>query len=182
MKSAKLLTASAALALLLFTVACDIKTSVDYDRNADFSSYKTYAWFDPENPEISDLNHRRILAAVDSNLAAKGLQKADSDPDLYVTYFGDEDEQTVIDTNHYGYGYGAGWYWGGGMGMASSTSTVRSYTKGTLVVDMYDASKKELVWRGAISGTVSDNPQTNEKNINKGFAKLFKQYPPEIKG
>jgi hypothetical protein len=179
MKILKTLAASAATLLLLTMVGCDLKTSVDYDRNADFSSYKTYDWADPDNPEIDDLTHRRILAAVDDQMQAVGFQKVDSNPDVYVTYFGDDDERTVIDTNNYGYGYGGGWYWGGGLGMSSSTSTVRTYNVGTLVVDIYDAAKKELVWRGAISGTVSDNPQKNEKNIDKGLVKLFKSYPPD---
>jgi hypothetical protein len=179
MKGLRLLARLVAILVFLSISGCDLKTAVDYDRTADFSSFKTYAWFDPDNPAISELTHKRILSAIDEQLQLAGLQKTDSNPDLYATYFGDEDEQTVIDTTHYGYGYGRGWYWGGGIGMSTSRSTVRSYKEGTLVVDLYDASKKELVWRGSITGTVSDNPQTNAKNIEKGFKKLFKQYPPK---
>ena len=167
-----------AVGLLLATTGCDLKTNVDYDRGADFSLVKSYAWYDQENPKISDLDHRRIVSAIEANLAKKGLQQVDSNPDVYVTYYGDDNEQTVIDTTHHGYGYGGDWYWGGGMGMTTSTSRVRTYTEGTLVVDMYKAEEKELIWRGTVTGTVSENPEKNVKNINKGLARMFEKYPP----
>ncbi len=166
--------------LLLFS-GCDFSTSVDYDQNADFSSFKTYAWAGEKNPEVSDLVHNRILQAVGEQLQAKGLSSVKSDPDVYVTYHGDDNEVTVIDTTHYGYGYGPGWYWGGGMGMTGSSSQVRTYKEGTLVIDIYQASKKELVWRGTVTGTISDNPKDNTKKINKGVEKIFKKFPPPEK-
>lgn len=83
--------------LLSVTLACDLKTTVDYDRDIDFSTVKTYAWAEQEQPEISDLNRKRIVSAVESQLALKGLQPADSNPDVYVTYFTDDDEQVVVD-------------------------------------------------------------------------------------
>jgi hypothetical protein len=170
------------LTALLLLASCDLKTSVDFDRNADFSAIETYAWVGRKHPEISDLTHKRIVAAVEEQMGLEGLTKVESNPDVYVTYHGDDNQRTVIDTTHYGYGYGPGWYWGGYGGVASSTSRVRTYTEGTLIIDIYDAAKKELVWRGTVTGTVSDNPRQNEKNINKGVAKVFKKFPPPEKG
>jgi len=173
--------------LVLSIAGCDLKTIVDYDRDADFSGISTYAWAEKEEREVSDLDHRRILAAVDRQMELKSLKKVDADPDVYVIYYADEDQQVVIDTTHHGYGYGGGMYWdpywggGMGMGMGSSTSRVRKYKEGTLLLDMYDASKKELIWRGSITGTLSDNPRENEKKVNKGLAKLFKKFPPKQK-
>jgi len=165
--------------ILVSVTACDTKVVTDYDRDADFSSIGSYAWYEIEHPDISDLENRRIISIVDEQLQAKGLHKVDSDPDVYIVYFGDSDESVVIDTTHHGYGFGAGWYWGGGMGMGSSTSRIRTYTEGTLVIDMYKAGEKMLIWRGSLSGTVTDNPQEMEKKVRKGLAKLFKKYPPE---
>lgn len=170
------------LLVLSFTLACDLKTTVDYDRSVDFSSVKTYAWAEQKQTEINDLNQKRIVSAVESQLALKGLKPVDSNPDVYVAYFTDDDEQVEVDTTHMGYDYGPGmyWdpYWGGGMGMSTSTSRVRKYTMGTLVVDLYDADEKQLVWRGAVTATVDEDPRKLEKKINKGIAKLFKKYPP----
>ncbi len=162
----------------LFVLGCDLKTGVDYDREADFSQITTYGWTGKQHPEINDLVHNRIVAAVRSQLERKGLSEADSDPDVFVIYYVDDDQRTVIDTTHHGYGFGSAWYWGGDIGMSSSTSTVRTYTEGTLIVDIYRAEDKQLIWRGTVTGTVSDNPQKNEQNINKGLAKLFQEFPP----
>ena len=81
------------------------------------------------------------MNALRSNLEAKGLREGDSNPDVLVTYYGDTDERTVIDTTNTGYGYGPGWG-GGGMGMGSSTTTVRTYEEGTIIVDIYGAGDK----------------------------------------
>ena len=163
----------------LFTLGCDLATSVDYDREADFSQVTTFSWTGKQNPEVNDLVHNRIVNALRSNLVAKGLREVDSNPDVLVTYYGDTDERTVIDTMNTGYGYGPGWGWGGGgMGMGSYTTTVRTHQEGTIIVDGYRADDKQLVWRGTVTGTISDDPKKNEKNIVKGVAKLFEKYPP----
>jgi hypothetical protein len=65
-----------------------------------------------------------------------------------------------------------------GMGMGTSTTQVRTYTEGTLIVDIWDAKKKELVWRGVGSDTVSSNPESNAKKIDQVVADMFKRYPP----
>ncbi len=163
----------------LFVLGCDLATSVDYDREADFSQVSTFGWTGERNPEVNDLVHNRIVNALRSQLEAKGLREVDSNPDVFVTYYGNHNERTVIDTMNTGYGYGPGWGWGrGGMGMGSSTTTVRTYKEGTIVVDIYGSGSKQLVWRGTVTGTISDDPKKNEKNINKGIAKLFEKHPP----
>jgi len=163
----------------LFTLGCDLATSIDYDREADFSQVSTFGWTGKQHPEINDLVHNRIVNALRSQLEAKGISEVDSDPDVVVTYYGDHDERTVIDTMSTGYGYGPGWGWGrAGMGMGSSTTTVRTYKEGTLVIDIYRTEDKQLIWRGTVTGTVSDDPKKNEKNINKGIVKLFEKFPP----
>lgn len=164
---------------LVFMAGCDLTTTMDFDQDVDFSTIKTYQWAGEKPTKVSDLAHKRIVAAIDEQLQAKGLSIAESNPDVYVVYYGDDEEQVVANTTNYGYGYGPGWY--GGMGMGSSTTTVSRFTVGTLVVDMYSAAKKELIWRGTVSGTINDDPQKNAKLIQKATQKLFKKYPPEKK-
>ena len=159
----------------------------DFDRSADFSKYKTFAYkvcMNIDNPLVD----KRIVAGLEGALALEGLTKADGDADVNVTYHSSTTEDVVIDTTSWGYGYGPGWAWGhGGYGYGygggpvSSTTTVRKYTRGTLVIDIWDARTKELVWRGTASDSVSDDPQKNEKKVQKALQKLFKLYPPETK-
>jgi hypothetical protein len=168
----------------LIAVGCSSRSvNFDYDRSADFSSFKTYAWHDGELSikEEDPLGHQRIMDAVDRQMSAKGFSKVSSNPDVYVTYNGEDNEQVRMDTTHMGYDYGPDWYWGGGFGMDMGTSTtqVRTYLEGTLVVDIWDANKKQLVWRGVGSDIVSDNPESNAKKIDKMVADMFKRYPPK---
>ena len=168
--------------ILALVVGCGgIKSTVDYAHDADFSSYSTYAWHDGSASDIQDsdpLNHERLVSAIDGQMSQHGFRKVDSNPDIYITYHGEDKQQTQLDTSYMGggWGYGAGWRWGGGMG--SSTTTVRQYTVGTLVFDMWDAKQKQLVYRATASDTLSDNPQKNAQKVQEAAEKLFESYPP----
>jgi hypothetical protein len=167
----------------VISLGCSSRSvNFDYDRSADFASYETYAWHEGEQSiqEEDPLGHQRVMDAVDQQMSAKGLSKVDSSPDVYVTYNAEDNEQIRMDTTYMDYGYGDDWYWddGMGMGMGSSTTQVRTYNQGTLVVDIWDAEKKQLVWRGVGTDTVSANPESNAKKINKVVADMFKRYPP----
>jgi len=82
------------------------------------------------------------------------------------------------------WGYGRWGGWGGyGGGMSTTTTTSSTINIGTLNLDMYDAVKKEQVWRGAASKTLGSgkDPAKVQKNIDKAMAKLLKKYPPPPK-
>ena len=178
-----------AAAVLPATTALAQQVNYDFDRDADFSKYKTFAYqvcMKIENPLVD----KRIVAGLENALALEGLTKAEGDADVNVTYHSSTTEDVVIDTTSWGYGYGPGWAWGHGAygygygyggGPASSTTTIRKYTRGTLVIDVWDARTKELVWRGTASDSVSDDPQKNDKKVQKALQKLFKLYPPNTK-
>ena len=168
----------------LFAGCSSQKVDFDHARDADFASYQTYGWHE-DDTSLRDENmlaHERVIAAVDGQMSAKGFRQVDSNPDVYVTYRAEDQENMSLDTTTMGYGYGPGWGWGGyygGMGgMGSSTTQVRTYTTGTLVVDIWDSGEKALVWRGIASDTVSDDPRKNAEKIDSAIAKMFENYPP----
>lgn len=172
------------LSLLAFLTAPAFaqKVYIDFDKNADFDSYQTFQFVET-GEDISDtdpLMHGRVVEGIRSRFLAGGMKGVDSNPDLYVTYHAAEKEETRLNTSNFGYGYGPGWgwdpYWGGGYGMGSSTTQVVNYSVGTLIIDAWDAETKNLVWRGSITATVTDNPQKDEKKINKGLDKLVKEW------
>ena len=120
------------------------KTSYDHDPSADFSRFRTYAWTQG-TPAPEAFLHQRIVAAIDSQLAAKGLTRSDANPDLYVTYHTVMDVQksiTGFGTNHGPFGFG----WGGGLD--SINLNLNEVPVGTLVIDLGDAATRHLVWRG----------------------------------
>ena len=120
------------------------------------------------------LMHERIVDAIAEQLSKKGLTKVEDDPDVYVTYHASGKQEVRVTASSYGYGYRRGWAGGG-----TTTATTQTYLKGTLVVDIWDAETKNLVWRGTATDTVSDKPEKNEEKINKSMEKMFKKYPPK---
>jgi len=159
-----------ALALLaLAAVAYAQKVNTDSDPAARFSEYRTYAWT-TGTPSPNPLGEQRIHDAVNSQLAAKGLTLNREQPDLVVaTHVMSHEEKEIIAD---GYGYGPWWY-GGGF----STTRVYTYLQGTLVVDIYDAATKKMIWRGTATDTVSDKAAKNTKKINKALTRMFQRYP-----
>jgi len=163
--------------------AQDVK--YDYDRHVDFSKFRTYKWVQMDsNTHPNQLTQEHIMNAIDAELAAKGLTKSSGDDaDMYVAYqvsIDQEKQMNVWNTGGYGWGYGAGW--GGGMG-GMSQATTSTINIGTLVIDMYDPSQKQLIWRGTGTKTLnpSKNPDKNLKNLQKGIAKIMKNFPPKEK-
>lgn len=160
----------------------------NFDKDTDFSKFKTYKWVAIKDAaQVDAITDKQIKSAMDAQLASKGLIKVDGDNATvlvgYQTAIGTEKQFTSYNSN---WGYGPGWYRGGwyaspGGGMTTGqTSTI--YT-GQLVVDMYDSANHDLVWRGVASKTLDPNgkPDKREKNLGKAVAKLMKNYPPTAK-
>jgi hypothetical protein len=168
--------------LLCFAVVVSAwgqKVNVDFDKEANFASFKTYTWA-KGTPAKNPLMDQRIIDGIDKQLAAKGLQKleASANPDLVVLYHAAVGTETQLNTMNTG-GYGWGYRWGGGMG--NSTTTVEKIPVGQLTVDIGDAKAKKLLWMGNASDTLSDKPEKNEKKINSALEKMFKKFPPPVK-
>ena len=178
-----------ALVLLVFGVTTAVAQDVRYNfaQDVDFSKFKTYRWVEVKGSDhANELIEKQITSTIDAELATKGLQKTDDEKaDLYLGYqtaIGTEKQFTSFNTGWgYGPGWGGGWYGGGGMSTTTgSTSTIYI---GTLALDMYDSSNKQLVWRGTASKTLDPKakPDKQQKNLTKAIAKLLKNYPPKKK-
>ncbi len=160
---------------------------VDYDKSVDFDSLRSFAW--AETPETSirgesPLTHSRIKNAIEHHLAEAGLVEDAEQPDIYVTYHTSSREEVTYHTSSFGAGYGGGWdydpYWGG-RGMSTSTTTANTYERGTLIIDLWDAKSKEMVFRGSASAVVSPNPDKEEKQIYKAIKKMVKEFDKKYK-
>jgi hypothetical protein len=161
----------------------------DYAKGTDFSKFKTYKWVSIKGADqLDQLTTQRITAAVDAELARKGLTKTDSeDSDLYIGYqtaVGSEKQFTSYNTGWgYGPGWGRAWYgYGGTMTTTTYGSTSTIYI-GQLDLSIYDRATRQLVWRGTATKTLDPKakPEKKEKNINKAVQKLLKNFPPGAK-
>ncbi len=161
------------------------KITSDYDKEADFSQYQDFhylGWAKHSDQILNDLDKDRIEKAFANEFAKRGMKFVDaSEADATVSLFIVVDQKTgaTAYTDYYGgmgYGYGyPGWGWGGGY------STTRyqeyDYLEGTLVVDVFDAGTKKLIWQGVASGTVNENTKSREDRINRLARVLMAQYP-----
>jgi hypothetical protein len=161
--------------LVAASFAQQVKT--DYDHNANFGQYKTYSWGNVKthDPLLVD----RIKAAVNAALTAKGWTQVDSGGDVSVVAMEITRNQQTLNTFYDG--FGGGWRWRGFGGFGDATTTTETYQVGTLVVDLFDTSSKNLIWRGSSSDTLSNNADKNTKNLDKGVQRMFEHFPPEAK-
>ncbi|EJG00549.1 DUF4136 domain-containing protein [Flavobacterium sp. F52] len=166
------------LLLLILTSCSTVTVYSDYDKTVDFTPYKTYAYFKPgiDKVEISDLDKRRILRAIDDQMQAKGFTKSDN-PDLLVNIFTKSREQVDVNQFTAGWGYGWGWGWNPYM-MYGGQTTVSTSTEGTLYIDLIDAKKKEMIWQGEGIGTLTRNIYKKDEKIAEFVGKILAQYPP----
>jgi len=173
------------LCLFIATSAFAQKVSFTFDKQADFSKYKTYRW--EQHPLMQDINPALLMqlgAAFDAALVKSGLTKsATKASDLVIVYTAAVDKEMNMTT------YATGWYafpgwsnvwYGNGMVLTSTTSSI---DVGAVTLDVFDRVKQELVWRGVVTKTVDlkAKPEKRQENITKAAEKLLKNYPPKVK-
>lgn len=153
--------------------------SVNFDQQAQFAKYKTYKWVPVEAAQhLDDLTADQLVGTLNVALEKKGLKRSDDKPDLYIAYqiaSGNEKKLSHFDV---GASYGSGT---GATGTGGANTTV--VHSGLLVLDMYDAATKKLIWRGVVSNAIATDakPDKKQKQMDSAVDKLLKNYPPPAK-
>ena len=160
----------------------------DYDRSADFASYRTYNFFEGVGPDTGDYQSffsQYMVEAITLEMEKRGYTKADN-PDLLVNFNAVLQDKTKISTSTAPmapmggyYGYRGGYYSGWGVGYGYATEThVSQYTEGTFNIDIVDNAKKQLVWEAVGVGRVTEKALENLKQgVREGVPKFFAGYP-----
>ncbi|MGJ8735093.1 DUF4136 domain-containing protein [Zobellia laminariae] len=167
--------------VLLFLSSCtSVRVLSDYDKEANFDSYKTYAFYKTgiDKAQISDLDKKRILRAIEAEMTNRGFSKSEN-PDILVSIFTKEKEQVDIYNNYWGGGWGwSPYYWGPGWGGGGNNVSTR--TEGSLYIDLIDSKSKELVWQGKGVGNLNNisNMEKKEQRIREFVSEILTQYPP----
>ena len=159
------------------------KIDIDYAHDYDFEKVKTFAYVDTkETNHPNQLMDGRIKAAIIEQLKEIGLEQAENDADLYITYHIKTSENTVFNTTGFARGgMGRGWGgWGGGAAMVTTTAT--TYTDGTLIVDASEPDENKLVWRGASTVTIKANPAKQADQIEKVVTKMGQRWARILDG
>jgi hypothetical protein len=147
------------------------KIDIEFDESAVFERYKTFHIVEGQiNAKAaalnSDLTRRRIENEIRKRLTEKGLMEVESKPDLNVRFTLGQARRTEVET------YPAGWR---GLG----TRAVRvGYTQGTLVINLRDTSRKELVWR-SVAVEEKNDPMQISQHLDDMVRKSIEKYPPK---
>ncbi|MCG2460268.1 DUF4136 domain-containing protein [Flavobacteriaceae bacterium F89] len=184
----KFLQKLAGIALVLFFSQGMAQVSSDYDKSTDFSKYHTYyfeGWQKDSDKLLNDLDKKRILESFKAEFAARGMtpvaDKSQADATILLYLVLDKKTSTTAYTDFTGgMGYGPRWGFGmGGIGMGTATTTYsqNDYVQGTMVVDLYDASTKKLIWQGISKSVVQAKAQKRDKTIPKKVKKLMNKFP-----
>lgn len=174
------------LALFLLSSCVSVRVIADYDREVNFNEYKTYAFYKTgiDKAQISDLDKKRILKAIETEMSGRGFSKSQQ-PDILVSIFTKEREQVDV-YNNFGLGWGWGWggfynpwIWGPGWGWNAGPN-VSTKTEGSLYIDLIDAKNKELVWQGRGVGTLNNTKsiEKKEERIREFVSEILAEYPP----
>jgi hypothetical protein len=152
---------------------------IDYDKDFDFSSIHTYTWKDDPKTSLSQDNpyfHDRIIEVVDSRLYRGGAKKVESDPDVYIAYRVSTTTDLSLDCGYFGYTYPGGWYWDPYWNSVWATpnmpSSGRTYTHGTMLIEIWTAATKQLIWRGSTVASVTDDYDKMSNRIFKAIVQL----------
>ncbi|WP_047247510.1 DUF4136 domain-containing protein [Maribacter thermophilus] len=174
------------LAVFMLSSCSSIQVLSDYDQQADFNGYKSYAFYKTgiDKAQISDLDKKRILRAIEAEMQSRGFVKSEN-PDLLVSIFTKEQERVDIYNNNFGWGGAWGWgynpyAWGPGWGWGWGGNSVSTRTQGSLYIDLIDTKSKELVWQGKGEGTLANtnNIEKKEQRIKEFVSQILEQYPP----
>lgn len=167
--------------------AADVK--MNYDKTADFSKFKSFAWMTPkgvtgvDDPAALD---QLVKSAVNAQLAQRGfVPVSKGSPDFLIGYHAVVEpkvEEFVLDTR---YDSMSDAFYDRIAPYAGPAGQKRTevYYEGTLVLDIVDASNKQLVWRSSMEGRVNKKlkPAEREKRIGKGIAQMLGMFPPRGK-
>ena len=172
----KILAIFSIISLFALTSCNVVNVTTDYDRQANFEGYKTFSFHKKgiEKLDINDLDKRRIVSAIEQNLAAKGFTLVEENPDLFINILASSTKEVDVNNNWYGpYGYYG--YWGGAY------PSVYEYTAGKIIIDIVDDKKNILVWQGIGSNLNVSNLDSKAERIPKAIDEILAKFPPHLK-
>jgi hypothetical protein len=167
---------------ILFVGCATTSSSIitDYDRDADFSQYRTYFWSDEfqmqngreEEKEplfYNTLVKKRLKQAIRKEMEGRGYVLSNEDPDLLVN------AQVVVQERNATQTYSAYPYYSYYYGPYYNRD-VTSDKQGDIVIDLIDQDQHQLVWQGYAKGVLDTNTKDRQEEIRKAVSLIFAEY------
>ncbi|WP_049723868.1 DUF4136 domain-containing protein [Gilvimarinus polysaccharolyticus] len=159
----------------------------DYDRDADFNAYQTFAFFEPlgtDKSGYSTLITSHFKSAARDAMEQLGYTYSEQSPDLLVNFFSNTETRSDVRTSPSitaTYGYRGGLYLG--LPLYGSNTDTRHYKVGTLNIDVIDSEKNQLIWEGSSEGKLNSEDMNNPRDtIRTAVMEIFKTYPTHVTG
>ena len=184
----------AGLSLSIAVVHAGVKVKVEFDKQYDFSKAKTFGWHPDGAGEVKLLMREggdpeqirarwepTIKDAVEQELTKRGLVPATGGvPDLYLNYYFLSGPNSEAQTRGQFIGAIPPW---GVPDFEMTTTSLKIFEQGTLILDLIDGPKRQIVWRGIGEAQVDRQrtPVEREKRIREAMAELLKKFPPKQK-
>ncbi|NRD20998.1 DUF4136 domain-containing protein [Winogradskyella eckloniae] len=165
------------LLIAFLMTSCGTIVNYDYEKSTDFSTYKTYNYFDDMKTGLSELDTKRLVRVMDKKLLAMGFSRTDH-PDFYI----DIQSESIVNRNNSSVGVGVGGGSGGGFGGVSVGIPVgQNKQSRVLIIDFVDETKTGLFWQAISESSYNPNasPEKREAIFAKIIDKVFAEYPPQ---
>lgn len=170
-----------ALSTVILSTACgpSIQVTTDYDPTARFSELRTWDWLPQSARERggdrridNPVMERRIRSAVEQELAASGYDRVEGgEPDFRVGYHAAVEDKIDVTTMDEYYGYRRRW--------RVTTVDVREYKRGTLILDIVDPGRRQLIWRGWAVGAIENpSPERVDRSVREAVKRILADFPP----
>ena len=161
-------------AALLTACASSPNITTDRDPAVDFSRYSTYYW--AQTPEgIEPLLQQRIQRGVDARLQVMGWRLDPNQGVVAIAAHVATEQRRRLDTFYSGAPMRYwGWY---GWGPTMSSTTVHTYEVGTLIIDMFNRSTKQAIWRGSAQSVMPHAPEKRTATLEAGLDGIFADFP-----
>jgi hypothetical protein len=158
---------------------------VSLDKTVEFSQFRTYAFADPLGTDrggYQSIVSQHLKAATQAEMEARGLRLVTANPQLLINFNASLNEKMRVSSavppppisGYYGYRVGMYSAWP----MYGDPTRVSSYTEGTLNVDVIDAARKQLIWEGVVTDSVTQKDLDQlQASINTAVKAAFAKFP-----
>jgi len=178
--------AAAGIAVAVLAAGCASGPTIraDFDKSADFGKYRTYGFVSAapgDTTQFKSLAQQNMQNEAARQMESRGYTRSDN-PDLVINFKGKLEEKTDIESTpapYYGPGWGyGGWYGAPWGGYGGTEVTTHRYNVGTLVMDVVDREKRQVVFQGGVEGVVTkEMMQNREAAITAAVQHIFSKYP-----
>ena len=153
--------------LLGSAVAVSAQVKVDFDKDADFTRYKTWSWR-RGTPAPNPVADKRLREAIEARMAAGGLKRTEQGGDLEVVYHAAGENRIGVEK----LGYKE-------PDFQTEAKRVTYVRVGTVMLDMVDAKTQKVVWRGEAEGVANPSQSDVTAKIDAAVGQLFAKFPPK---